>query len=80
MHDAFESLVARNTLISLKPNTGVYAARNLPDNHVIGPNDVIVKYPCNGLSSSEWHLLIGKSLNKKVQEDEPIEKENIRDM
>jgi len=80
VHDAFESLVARNTLISLKPNTGVYAARNLPDNHVIGPNDVIVKYPCNGLSSSEWHLLIGKSLNKKVQEDEPIEKENIRDM
>ena len=80
VHRAFKSLKTLETRPSLEPDTGVYAARNLPVSHVIGPNDVIVKYPCKGLSSSKWHSVIGKSINKKVSLDEPIAKENLRDM
>lgn len=54
----------------MKMGKKLVAAKNLPEGHKLGPADIAMKSPCDGLSPAHFDSLIGKTLRRSLAEDE----------
>lgn len=56
---------------------GIYTSRNLLPGEVVTEKDIICKRPALGIPANEYDLVIGKTLNQKINEDQPIFWKNL---
>ncbi len=51
----------------------IHLAHNLPKNHILTEKDLIMKRPANGISPMQMGLVLGKKLNKNLEEDHQVQ-------
>lgn len=55
-----------------KMSKSLVAARRLPESHTLSPDDIAFKSPGGGLPPLELHRVLGRTLLRAIEEDEPI--------
>jgi sialic acid synthase len=57
----------------LKMSKKLVAARDLPTGHVLGPEDVALKSPGDGLPPHMLDVVVGRTLLRPLKADDPIQ-------
>jgi N-acetylneuraminate synthase/sialic acid synthase len=72
MGDGVKRPLPSETKPLFKMGKKLVAARNLPAGHVLGPGDIAIKSPGDGLPPCELDRVVGRALLRPLQEDESL--------
>lgn len=79
MGDGVKRTYASEAKPLVKMAKKIVAARNLPAGHRIGPEDLALKSPNNGLPPNQLDRVLGRLTRRSLEEDENIALEDLRD-
>ncbi len=55
----------------------LYAARDLPPNQSLSPEDIVIRKPLIGVPASHYDSTIGRVTKRAIEKDHPIDPENL---
>lgn len=79
MGDGVKRTYASEAKPLVKMAKKIVAARNLPAGHRIGPEDLALKSPNDGLPPNQLDRVLGRLTRRSLEEDEAVALEDLRD-